>query len=341
LLTRGADRDHRFPGTCLMFFRLLAMLFLFLTVSASAQQWEWVIGGVANPCLTTLPCGTSKLEWHPNGPSENGAATLELAPAGAGVVYGLGTSGTQLFDVRRNQADRLIFSASGQTAHALVVSASGTTYVTTSSVGFVNRVLAIGANGTLLATYVLPFPATAAIDLASDQCTLFYSDADGVIHRFNVCTGTSLPDFASGPALLDDLHILPDGGVIVSMDDVITTFAPNGSVVRTYTIPNLGDGGIIGDSAVVLERAGTVLVTLGWEGEGLVYRLDLTTGSFTPLTPGTINSPRAIVALDGWTAALGPLLSAVSPGVPVPATSTFALFTLAAVLVLVAIRRLV
>ena len=83
------------------------------------------------------------------------------------------------------------------------------------------------------------------LDLSADQRTMFYTDrsttAAPVIHRFDVRTGTSLPDFAdlgSGTRTIADFKLLPpgdgSGGAIVADTTTIKRVDGHGRVVKTY-----------------------------------------------------------------------------------------------------------
>jgi hypothetical protein len=75
------------------------------------------------------------------------------------------------------------------------------------------------------------------MDLAPDNCTMFYTSIGPNVKRFDVCANTQLPDFNAGPlpaAITHDLRILPDGGVLVANAHVITRLDANGVVTRTY-----------------------------------------------------------------------------------------------------------
>jgi hypothetical protein len=78
------------------------------------------------------------------------------------------------------------------------------------------------------------------LDLAANDCTLFYTSVGPNVKRFDVCTGAQLPDFnttALPGSFTHDLRLLPDGGVLVANDSVITRLDASGAVVRTYEGP--------------------------------------------------------------------------------------------------------
>jgi hypothetical protein len=73
------------------------------------------------------------------------------------------------------------------------------------------------------------------IDLASDQCTIFYTSQGTMIFRFNTCTGEQLSVFATGLHTALGLKILPDGGVLVADSQNIVRFDSAGRMISTYT----------------------------------------------------------------------------------------------------------
>jgi hypothetical protein len=77
------------------------------------------------------------------------------------------------------------------------------------------------------------------MDLADDNCTMFYTSVGPNVKRFDMCTETQLPDFNAGPlpgAFTHDLRALPDGGVLVSNANVIVRLDQFGAVTRTYEV---------------------------------------------------------------------------------------------------------
>jgi len=78
------------------------------------------------------------------------------------------------------------------------------------------------------------------IDLAADQCTLYYTSEGNTIYRYNVCTGTQLAPFASG-FTNDDcfaLRIRPNGEVLVACTNEIYRLSAAGVVIQSYTAPD-------------------------------------------------------------------------------------------------------
>jgi len=77
------------------------------------------------------------------------------------------------------------------------------------------------------------------VDLASDGCTIFYTSLGPNVKRFDVCTTTQLPDFNLAPMPGGEthaLHVLPDGGVLVSTGQVVSRLDAAGALVQTYSV---------------------------------------------------------------------------------------------------------
>ena len=135
-------------------------------------------------------------------------------------------------------------------------------------------------SGTLIQEF---FPAVEArgtdwIDLAADQKTMFYTSEHFGVKRFDVSTGTQLPDFATlpnRPAFA--LRLLPPGdgtgGVLVADSANIVRLDGAGSVVQTYDV-----AGEDSWFALNLDPNGTSF----WSGDyssGNFYRFNLASGA--------------------------------------------------------------
>jgi len=141
------------------------------------------------------------------------------------------------------------------------------------------NILKFDAAGNLLTSYqvLTTLRGTDHIYLAKDNCTMFYASRDKNIYRYNVCTGTQLPNFNLLPLPGSNAYhiaILPDGGVLVADSEMIVRLDAAGNQVQTYNVPGQTGylyGGVdwVGD--------GTFWASNGFNGN--VYRLDLLTGA--------------------------------------------------------------
>ncbi|HEX6095844.1 MAG TPA: hypothetical protein VF432_05935 [Thermoanaerobaculia bacterium] len=102
------------------------------------------------------------------------------------------------------------------------------------------------------------------IDLAADQCTLFYAAA-GLVGTVNVCTGTAGATF---PVIgtPEDLRILPNGDLLVASQSALTRYAPSGAVVQQFEM-------------MALSVALDVDPRYAWVGGWDLRRIDLATGA--------------------------------------------------------------
>ena len=76
------------------------------------------------------------------------------------------------------------------------------------------------------------------VDLAADQCTIFYTSEGGKIKRFNVCTSTQLADFADIGGVSYALRLLPPfdgtGGLLVANSASVKRLNGAGAIVQSY-----------------------------------------------------------------------------------------------------------
>jgi len=141
-----------------------------------------------------------------------------------------------------------------------------------------NLIRKYSAAGKLLATYRAQTENVGIdwIDLASDQCTIYYTSEGGSIKRFNVCRNRQLPDFArglSGPCY--GLRLLPDGEVLVACSMQVYRLDRTGQPIQTYTTRGVGEPNVF--VTVNLDPDGTSFWTAGFQS-GNVYKLDIATG---------------------------------------------------------------
>src|SRR5205814_2722701 len=99
---------------------------------------------------------------------------------------------------------------------SIVFDASGSAYV--GETGCSHAVLKFDAYGNLVATYSVATQTQGSdwIDLAPDQCTLYYTSQGSTVLRFNVCTNKQLSTFASGLNTALGIRVLPDNTVLVA-----------------------------------------------------------------------------------------------------------------------------
>jgi len=143
-------------------------------------------------------------------------------------------------------------------------------------------------SGTQLANYDVP--RSDWIDLASDRCTMFYSNEGPAIHRFNVCTNMALPDFTNvGPAFYA-LRILPNGDVLAAAGSGGVKRFNSAGVEITPAYTASGEGFFFAQN---LDPDGTHF----WSGgitTGRIYKFNL-----TPVGPPVLTFDSQIAAAGG------------------------------------------
>lgn len=187
---------------------------------------------------------------------------------------------------------------SGYNAHpeSIVIDATGNFFV--GQADGTRQILKFDSAGNLLANFT---PArdqrgTDWIDLASDQCTIYYTSEGKLIKRFNVCTNTQLADFASGlHGAAFALRILPKGEVLVADSQDVHRLNDSGNIVQTYPKP-MGETSNL--FALNLDPDGTSFWTAGFSS-GKAYKIDIATGNLL-LTINTTDKGR-IITLAGLT----------------------------------------
>ncbi len=117
------------------------------------------------------------------------------------------------------------------------------------------------------------------IDLASDQCTFYYTTETNVVYRYNKCTNTQLSNFNAVPftgARAFQVRILPSGEALVADTDSVLLLDANGNVVQTYPCSSLsGCGGSL--FSLAIDPSGTSF----WAGDsysGNIWQIDLASG---------------------------------------------------------------
>ncbi|HVG23055.1 MAG TPA: hypothetical protein VND45_02775 [Thermoanaerobaculia bacterium] len=155
------------------------------------------------------------------------------------------------------------------------------------------RVLSVAADGTLMHDLPVAIPRDVtinAVDLASDQCTLFYAghrtDAshayhepvDGFIGRANLCTGAALEPFVTNlPDIPLDLRLTRDGSVLVVGGVRLVTYDASGAIVR-----ELKTGAWNSLTALALDLDPRYLWVASWRD---LVRIDAVTGAVVERLP--------------------------------------------------------
>lgn len=146
-------------------------------------------------------------------------------------------------------------------------------------------------HGNPLDSYTIPTGTrgTDWIDLAGNQCTLYYTSEDTTVRRYNLCTRTPLPDFTTDltPPYCYALRLRPNGELMVACQDAVHRLSAQGANLKTYTRQDIGELDASGLFALNLDPDGTSFWTAGLHS-GDVYRVDIESGAvLTTFNTGT------------------------------------------------------
>jgi hypothetical protein len=228
-------------------YAIAAVLAAVVTVgaqAATADSFERgdVLASVGNPSVIArfAPDGTAKGTLADSA----GAGPLCFDPAGEHLV----APGTGLYDSTGTRLASQWGSASLR--GACTVDKAGNVYVAGGVVtgdplthGTIRR---FDLTGHLQQSYDVDASgmtygrAVASVDLAPDQCTIYY-DLGGSddVKRFDVCTGTQLTPFGSAGFPCDELRVRADGEVVVTCDTYGRVLDTSGVATQTFKNPTV------------------------------------------------------------------------------------------------------
>lgn len=238
---------------------LIALLFLPLAAAAQDQPFEAVVSGHQTFGCLIIPIIDSRIQWFTPDRVESSPTIGPIATGDHERVFAIIQQNPPSVRVMQVEPDgtRTPFfeGLPGAFASAIAVAPSGRVVVT---YGSPVNVAVISAGGALEATYALPgalqFP---AIAIGPDNCTLYYTKA-GSVGRFDVCTGTALPDFIAGSFL--DIEALPNGQVLLSSGDQVFLYDAGATLIRE--VAELSDYGFANEvlaEQIALDPEGVTL----------------------------------------------------------------------------------
>ena len=199
-----------------------------------------------------------------------------------------------------------------QSPESCVVNAAGDIYVGQADGS--RDILKFNAAGTLLDSYDVPVGPRGSdwIDLAADQCTMFYTSEGNAIRRYDVCTDTPLADYNTSPlsgGACFALRIRSNGEVLVACSSTVHRLNPAGVVIQSYPKPVTETSFLF---ALNLDPSGTSFWTAGFSTKN-VHRYDITTGAVL-LTFAATHMPPLGPSLAGLAVFGEPIVS--QPGGP-------------------------
>jgi hypothetical protein len=210
---------------------------------------------------------------------------------------------------------------SGFNAHpeSIVVDAAGNFYV--GQADGTGDILKFNSTGSPLDSFDVATEARGSdwIDLAADQCTMFYTSEGTLVKRYNVCTDTQLADFNVAPlpgAAAYALRILPGGGVLVADSTVAVRLDASGNQVQTYT-PSLPASALFG---LNVDPDGTSFWTADLS-TGDIFNFDIASGNELLTFNGNPNTDLGGLAVFGEFRAAEPTPTPTPTPTPPPGIS--------------------
>jgi hypothetical protein len=280
---------------------------VFVGIGSSQVQWRHP-DGTLNQVMGTAASSpqTTGMALGPNGTSCGGK--LHVTGFTSNAISRFNTDGTP---------DGVFASDFNSHPESIVFDAAGNAYVGQESGS--RDILKLNCNGGLLGSFdAAPDgkKGTDRIDLAGNQCTMYYTSQAKRIKRFDVCSSTQLSDLTTalpGKAARE-LRILLDGTVLVADTEAIHRVSTSGAIVETYDAT-----GVNCWTALALADAHSF-----WAGCGSsIHRFEL--GTFQPvqsLSTGTKTNVQGLSVFRGPTAATSADLSVAQVDTPDPVSSS-------------------
>jgi len=219
---------------------LIAILFSFVSISAFAQSIAVGDLAIINPlqCCTSVGgfISAKLLVLDDTGALRRDtgviASAIVLGPNGH-VFVGIGPSVTEY-----DESVKRLWTWSGaqrDNVLSLAYASNGNLYALT----FNSDVIEFSADSSSTRRIALPgvgFPvAIAGIDLAGDNCTLYYFDHGATIQRYDICSGNALAPLVPGRAF-ESFRVLADGGVVAARNKSLEFYDRDGHLLKSIVV---------------------------------------------------------------------------------------------------------
>jgi sugar lactone lactonase YvrE len=247
-------------------------------------------------------------------------ATTGMCFDGAGNLYSTDFTANTISKYSPSGALLASHFGSGYNAspESCVLNAAGQFYI--GQADGLHTVRKLDAAGNLLASYspnVTGGRGTDWIDLAADQCTLYYTGENAVVKRFNVCTNTQLSAFVTAPSPFCFAHRLRlNGELILACSNAVYRYSAAGTLLHTY--PGASFSPATTDLfALNLDPDNATFWTAA-ETAHQIYRINIATGAqvstFNAASSGTVDG----LAIAGEIVVAGPSPSPSPSSTPAP-----------------------
>ncbi len=228
-----------------------------------------------------------RIQWHSaNGTliktlnTNQGGYTTGMAFDKASNLYVTNFSASSVSKFNKSGVLQGTFGSGYSTPESIVFDSSGNAYV--GDLG--NGIRKYNSSGTFISTSYTG--KTDWIDLAGDQCNMLLTSEGTFIARHNVCTNTSLTNFATGlGGRAFAFRIRKNGEVLLANGNNILRLSKSGSVLQTYDVAGQDNW-----FALNLNPDGTTFWSADF-GTANVHKIDIATGKvLTTFNTGTGSS---------------------------------------------------
>jgi hypothetical protein len=238
LLSGGLD-------SATVLFGLAALLIPFAASGSHIFQPGDVIAGGQTPSIVTA---SGRFDWFlPDGTLHRRMAgfidvfPFDFAFDRAGRLYSPAFFGVLVFEQTGQDAGS--FERFPASAFASITfDRHGNAYVAANTSS--GNLVKVDPSGNIIRGFVVPSEGSLGggiwtLDLASDQCTMYYTAREKRVFRYDVCNAVPLADFHSSlpGSQATRLRILPDGGVLVADTEAMHRLNSGGSIIQSYDFP--------------------------------------------------------------------------------------------------------
>ncbi|RMF31469.1 MAG: hypothetical protein D6752_02160, partial [Candidatus Nitrosothermus koennekii] len=195
---------------------------VFVAVGDSKVQWRDATGALKN----VIDCSSFVSSTYTTGMAFDISGNLYITMFDGNAVCKVDNTGTPIGTFGSN------YNADPE---SILFDGSGNVYVGHPDGN--DDILKFDSSGNLLKQFDVPIESRGSdwIDLAADQCTMYYTSEGTSILRYDVCNDKQLTNFATGlhgPTYA--LRILPNGNVLVADTRDIHLLDTNGNIIKTY-----------------------------------------------------------------------------------------------------------
>lgn len=280
--------------------RCLLLLLLAATSVQAQQPFEAAVSGDSVHGCYILPVSFSGVEWIDPDRLETPTDIAMIASRDGQTVYAvLKGPGARIVKVEADGTRTPFFQDPASSAWALDVGPDGRLFVAMFIAG-TYQLGVISPAGVFETSYPMPGASySTSLAVADDGCTVYYFGYSGM-RRINGCTGAVLSDFLippPGTSSVRDVDPLPNGQVLVAIDDRVDLYDAAGTLIRTVaslpsyglTLPEVGQ--------VIADNHGSQvwLTASGCDSQGQLLRVSFSTGAELSRREIELNTPTALI----------------------------------------------